>query len=194
MIKVYVININNVLLDEKHIPKYCQDMVNKYHLNSDRKKSLIGWLVLGKVLKEQYNIDIEKCPILKNKYGKPYIEKNIYFNISHCDDFVGVVVGDQKCGIDIEKVNSEKCSDSLVKKVLSEDEYNYYNSNKNFEFFFEKWVVKEAYYKREGTGINLKNISENILEIPYIEKFSYLNNKYVYAVFPEIKEKDRAFI
>lgn len=101
---------------------------------------------------------------LKNKYigkyylnekGKPLSESK-YFNISHSDGMVVLVIDSFNVGVDIEKVRpfdndlKDYISSTLEKEYIKDD-----------QTFFEVWTNKEALVKALGIGLN-----SNIKDIP----------------------------
>ena len=134
----------------------------KYLLEKEDKKYLkehkIALDLLGYILKKQYNIHLSNIEeeFIYDKYGKPYLKhyKNIHFNISHCDGFVAVGVSNDPIGIDIEKVKA--CKEAMMKKILTDKEYQYLQMAECKEHaFFKFWKLKESYLKWCGKGFSL---------------------------------------
>ena len=68
--------------------------------------SLKAWSLLSKILLEDYNIKLSKEILKYNNFNKPYIKDNpIYFNISHSNKYIAIIICDKECGIDIEYVD-----------------------------------------------------------------------------------------
>ena len=162
--KVYFLDITNMEYDKKIIdslPIYCKEKINKVN-NVDLKKSRIfSWYFLTKILLNDYNIDLCKKNILENKNGKPYIE-GIYFNITHSDKYIGIIIDDVECGIDIEKIEIKVNSDKFARKILTEEELQEFNRNKSIGFLIKKWTKIETHYKILGEGIALSNLNNEI--------------------------------
>lgn len=106
--------------------------------------------------KEKIERYFDNYKLIYNEYGKPYIENNeFYFNKSYSCDLGVLVIENNECGIDIEKIR--KYNEVMSKKIFSIDEYNYVNSKINKDYYFTfLWTLKEAYLKYIGTGINIK--------------------------------------
>lgn len=127
------------------------------------------------IAKDNYLCNYE---IVKNKYGKPYFKNSdIYFNISNSSDLSVAIVSNDEVGIDIQKIK-DKYEDSLVNKVLTQNEKNFYKNSSNKEKDFTKiWVMKESYLKMLGIGLEygLKNIDtiENKNKFTIIEYENY---------------------
>ena len=118
--------------------------------------------------------------ILKNKYvgeyhlnefGKP-ISDNFYFNVSHSDYLVALIVDSSPIGIDVERI---RAIDSKLKKYISNDKEKEYIHDD--ESFFEIWTNKEALVKCVGTGIKTK--PNNIPGLPLNDKRDYKGNIYL---------------
>ena len=106
-------------------------------------------------------LEKEGIKFIKNEYGKPIDPENkIFFNKSHCKEFSVLLLDNNKCGIDVEKI--KKYNDVVAKKMCSSEEYDYLNYSKNKDYDFTLlWVAKEAYLKCLGIGIStsMKDIS-----------------------------------
>ena len=90
-------NINDFSNDEidsfyQKIYKDKKERIDKYKNDITKKRSIIGEILLSRLL-EKNNFNYEELSFYTNKDGKPYIKDNpIYFNISHSNDFVVVVI------------------------------------------------------------------------------------------------------
>lgn len=86
--------------------------------------------------------------------GKPYIKNypELHFNLSHCRRYVAVAIHSSPVGVDIEC--RRKVSQSLIKKVCSEDEQQTIAASQEPDMeFLRLWTRKESYLKYTGTGI-----------------------------------------
>ena len=179
MTKLYLFDIKNYLKSNnekfKIIPPSFKKRIDRYKDESDKLRSSIGYYLLIKYLKEDFNIEINDEDILTNKFDKPYIKNNpIYFSISHSLNFVGVLLSDNECGLDIQH-DDNLTHEKLAKKILLDKEYEMYEKNR--DILFKKWVQIEAYYKKMGTGIKYNNLDISIDYMVY-EIFDNQNNKY----------------
>ena len=142
-------DINNFVLNSNDKLKY-----NKI-LNKKRKKQfIIGRMLLSELLITEYNKKYIDIPIIFNKNGKPYLKNNnIYFNISHSNDYVICAISDKNIGVDIEKIKS--VNKNSVKFYAKEKEVEYICNN---DIDFNRraiciYSLKEAYYKMNGFDI-----------------------------------------
>jgi len=183
MAKIYIVDkgnkINYRYLKES-LPENVLKIVNKYTDIKSFESSLIGWYVLYNNLKKNHNIDLANEEIVFNDYGKPFVN-NVYFNISHSKNLISVIIGDNECGIDIEKVNENHHKDKLVLRVLSDEELLF--NNNNIEYFIKQWTKKEAYYKMKGTGISFEKLKQNInFPVCTYEILDIMNEKYYMSI------------
>lgn len=179
MTKLYLFDIKNYLKSDnekiKLIPPSFKKRIDRYKDEYDKLKSSIGYYLLIKYLKEDFGIEINDENILTNKFDKPYIKNNpIYFSISHSLNFVGVLLSDNECGLDIQH-DDNLTHEKLAKRILLDKEYEMYEKNR--DILFKKWVQIEAYYKKMGTGIKYNNLDISIDYMVY-EIFDNQNNKY----------------
>lgn len=90
--------------------------------------------------------------------GKPYTfvkGSQIYFNISHSNDYVICGIDDNEIGIDIEKnLDMDLSISELVlsnyerEKLLELDKYE------QKKYFYMIWTLKESFLKYTGEGLN----------------------------------------
>ena len=86
--------------------------------------------------------------------GKPYMKNypEMHFNLSHCRRYMAVAIHSSPVGVDIEC--RRKVSQSLIKRVCSEDEQHLIAASQEPDMeFLRLWTRKEAYLKYTGTGI-----------------------------------------
>lgn len=146
----------------------------KMRFSENRKASVIGEGIIRMALSEELNIPPEKIKILKSESGKPYVEENIFFNISHSKGFVLAGTAYSPIGVDIEKLREPNYK--TIKKFCTEAEEEYILSalseEEKIKRFFTVWTLKEAYFKCTGEGIgrglkttafkgNINRVSEN---------------------------------
>ncbi len=171
-LKLIYDNINNysqedysyflsIIKEEKH------NKILKILNENDKKRSILGELLFIELLKE-LKIDYNSIQIYKNKNGKPYIEnKNIYFNISHSNDYVVCAISNNEIGIDIEKIRT--INPNVIKQFATVNEIEYIKKQDSyFKKCFEIFTLKESYFKCLGTNLNyIKKvefkISENLI-------------------------------
>lgn len=159
MIKLTISKYNENLKEHSYeLLRSC--LSNSFKEKFDRLKDLkqkqfvaMEYLILKILLNKKNNFDFSF-----NKYGKPFIENSLNFNISHSGDYLAVAVSNNEIGIDLQKNKTVK--ESILKRICSEKEMMYIDDSgdKNFEFT-KIWTKKEAFVKRYGQSI-IQNLSK----------------------------------
>lgn len=107
---------------------------------------------------------ITSYKILKSKNGKPYLENsNIFYNISHKNKMVGLVISNSEVGLDMEYIDTESIKrQSTLKYFFTEKERESITNN---EELLTLWTKKESYIKlnggmlRDAIGLDINNIN-----------------------------------
>ena len=94
--------------------------------------------------------------------GKPYIDNsNIFYNISHKNKMVGLIISDSEVGLDIEYIDTENIKrESTLKYFFTEKERKSITTN---EELLTLWTKKESYIKlnggmlRDAIGLDINN-------------------------------------
>lgn len=127
----------------------------KMRFSRDGQASVIGEGMIRFALGEEMNIPPEKIEILKTENGKPFVNGNIFFNISHSKGFVTAVTADSPVGVDIENIREPNYK--TIKRFCTDDEEEYILSASDeaekIKRYFTVWTLKEAYFKCTGEGI-----------------------------------------
>ena len=113
--------------------------------NGDRKT--LSSQILKYSYRDTYGRNINIAKIHKGEYGKPYYDNNFYYNISHSKNFLCIATDENEIGIDIEE--SRSVNSNLSKRILAKDE------DVIDEDILNNWVIKEAYSKYLGLGLNV---------------------------------------
>lgn len=192
MIHIYYITINegfheNILqtflpiqpIDYKH-------KIMRYRRWQDAQLSLLGRVILYKVVKEVFNKDYTEDGIKYTKYNKPYFDKNsVKFSISHSGEIAVCAVCDHsEIGIDVELISKIDIDD--FKTQMTSNEWNkIMNSINKNNAFFDYWTQKEAVIKGYGQGLTIPltsfEITDNktmILEEEFFLKEIFISKKY----------------
>ena len=94
--------------------------------------------------------------ILRNSYGKPYLEGNpFYFNVSHTQGYAFIGISETPIGVDVEKILKERVVSNTP--LMSESEHRAIkNAPDETDAFFSFWCAKEALLKAQGTGFQTR--------------------------------------
>lgn len=157
-------------VDDKYIDELSNQLPENLRINLRpqskglvKKRSLLGNLLLKKMLIFlDYPMDILRG-LKVNDYGKPYIERFYSFNISHSGFIVACALAlNARIGIDIEKLRSISLKD--VEKTMNDLQWKRILSSRSpNQEFFRIWTMKEASIKADGKGLSfpLKDILIN---------------------------------
>ena len=153
-------------LDYKQVLGYVSkqriDKSHRYIYQKD-KNLCVGVELLLNHLLNKMGID---DPIFDTDgYGKPYLKNysDVYFNLSHSENYVACAVSDSPVGVDIEYVHDIDWD--LARHCYHDCEYEYILNNSNSKkAFYEMWVLKESYMKMTGLGFRLP-LNEFTVEI-----------------------------
>lgn len=166
--------------------KKCLD----YRFDEDKKRCIAADFLVRKILGDSLGKSAREIEIYTDENGKPYVNENIHFNLSHSDKYVALVVADKPVGIDIEKIKSVRlnlldyfCSEKDKKYILGEEKSAGENIPDNaLERFFEVWTFKEAYLKCTGEGISKKAVRINFDDY---DKYLKTSDGFVLCVYME---------
>ena len=140
----------------RKMPESIRNKINRYVRWQDRQAGLFGKLLLLKGLTEYGGYSPDCLNSLSyNDFGRPFIDSDIDFNISHSGDYVVCAVADrEKVGIDIEKIRPIVLSD--FKNYMTYREWeDIAASDRQYEMFYEHWTMKESVIKAEGRGLSI---------------------------------------
>lgn len=159
-IKVEDINdytdVNYMLFTAEMDPER-QQKAFSYAREEDRMLCILADNLAKRMISESYDIYPQMISFYRDANGKPRcLNSFAKFNISHSGTKVACAVSDNEIGIDIE-INRSHPS-TTIDRFATENEKKYID--KAEENFLKIWVLKEAYVKCTGEGINgnLKNI------------------------------------
>jgi 4'-phosphopantetheinyl transferase len=90
-------------------------------------------------------------------YGKPYIfPTTLYFNTSHSNGRMVVVISSCSVGVDLELMNPDIDVDAVSKIIMSYEELDLWQKldpKLKLQYFYKLWSFKEAYLKQRGIGL-----------------------------------------
>ncbi len=138
--------------------------------DNKRRQSLAGEWLIKQLLAKQFGI--LNAVICRDKNGRPYVKENrIFISIAHSGDLVAVAADYSAIGIDVEKIRPNKLN--LADRIClpREKEYIFAAPDLSLYRFYEVWTAKEAYFKKQGTGItdfksvDILSLDRNIFDI-----------------------------
>lgn len=143
---------------------------------------LKSMVMLQDILLEEYPQIPQPISFDYEEHEKPYLKdfSNVFFNISHCEHGIAVVVDDSPVGIDIESFYNPESA--LMKKTMNTLEYNQIINSENPALEFTKlWTQKESVFKLRGTGIT-DELHDTLCGPEIINSFVNFEKRYVYSV------------
>ena len=144
----------------KILPPQKQKQVLKSSHDVRKKQIIMSFFLLIYGLYREYGI--YKCPEIDYmEKGKPYFKdyKNVYFNYSHSQKTVALMLSDRQCGIDIDYI--DRFDLKIIDKICNEKEKKVILKSKNPNRELCKiWTKKEAILKCIGCGFisGIKNM------------------------------------
>lgn len=151
--KIILANVNDIIQDKDEIVSQISPMYIQKYRSFSLLKDKNQELAAGYLLKKYLGI-YKDDQILCNEYGKPYLSSgNVYFNLSHSEEYVALAMADHEVGVDVEKIR--KYHDATVKKVFNDDQRKMLEQlpvSKKDSKFTEIWTKMESILKLEGTG------------------------------------------
>lgn len=154
-IQTYVIEKFNVEDLNINVPKFYKVIKNETKL---------AYLLLSYMYYTKYSKKLNMNSIVKDENNKPiFINKDLYFNISHSKDYVACSLAPFNIGIDIEQDRNIK--NNIIERIK-------HINDKNISLI-EIWNIKEAYSKYLGIGLKL-NFANN--SINYIKQNTNIEN------------------
>ncbi|GAB6990774.1 4'-phosphopantetheinyl transferase family protein [Paenibacillus pini] len=137
-----------------------KERILKFHFIKDKIRSLVGELLLKKIINTLYNAPYEEMEITRDEYGKPFLSSpsiKVEFNISHAGDWVVVAIDRMKIGIDIEQIVTMNLE--IAERFFTQEEYKYIaqqsSQEQRDEQFIRIWTMKESYIKGVGRGLTI---------------------------------------
>jgi 4'-phosphopantetheinyl transferase len=139
---------------KKILPPRVKKKIFKFRRWQDRQAFILGKLLVWKGLKLHRYEDDCLTKLQTNSYGKPYIDGNVFFNLSHSGQFVVCAFYKEEIGIDIEEISHIDTDE--FKHIFTEQEQNLLTTSSNpAKDFFRFWTIKESVIKAEGKGLSI---------------------------------------
>jgi 4'-phosphopantetheinyl transferase len=160
--------------------RYPQDVALRY----------LGYRVLAERL-EQHGFPRTVLSSLKRtSFGRPTLDIDLDFNLSHSDDVVAVAVASRgKVGVDIERAHPVNPQDYALHLSASEMEDLTRGEGRDPHAFLRLWASKEAAVKADGRGFSIPpaevRVAENVARGPgfsfHLHRFDLADEIICYA-------------
>lgn len=175
-----IVNINELNIDEisKKVSDRRIEKASKFKSDDDKKRSIAVEYLLNEMIEACKDSDLSRNIDLSDKYiqmmqdvstpvtleydekGKPHIYKSkgedkadaIQFALTHSGEYVGCIISEMPCGIDIERHSEKRDYEKIARRVLTENESELVN---NRDDFYNIWTLKESVMKAVGIGLSL---------------------------------------
>lgn len=143
------------------LPEELRNKALRYRKEDDQLRSIGSSFLL---LKASKGHEIHYSP-----EGKPFIDGEFYFNISHSGDYVVLAEADSPVGVDVERVADIGINDGLKDIALTEREKLFVKDS--LLRFYVVWTRKESLVKCEGSGFvsepcEIDSLPENDFDEP----------------------------
>jgi len=143
---------NDKLLNKllKRLPTNFYDKIINISNEKQRLLSLGGRILLYNAIKEGY---ISGEELIYKENQKPYINNSKkFFNITHSNSIVSLIVSEDEVGIDVERI--KKANLKVATRFFCKNEIDFIDSSRDKnDAFFTLWVRKESLLKAVGVGI-----------------------------------------
>lgn len=134
------------------LPERVVERAFRFSRWQDRQALLLGKLLIWKGLKDHHYDDDCLKMLHFNKYGKPYVDGKVFFNLSHAGRYVVCAFASEEIGIDIEEIRPIEIDDFI--SIFSVQEINLLRLSKQPQTdFFRIWTLKESVVKADGRGM-----------------------------------------
>ncbi|KAL3879993.1 hypothetical protein ACJMK2_032265 [Sinanodonta woodiana] len=150
-----------------------RERISKFYFKRDAKASMVGRLMIRKVVHLVTGIPYEEIQLGRTDKGKPYIINDLpwhcrhfEFNVSHQGEYVVLASeAESLVGIDIMKLDTPRSTpvpDFLhtMRRQFTFEEMNFIKSSgqetHQLRTFYRLWCLKESYVKALGIGIGFE--------------------------------------
>jgi 4'-phosphopantetheinyl transferase len=136
-----------------------RDRIGRFRRFEDKQRALFGELLVRMEISRSLSIPNGDIEILTGERGKPHLDghPDFHFNISHAGRYIACAFSGEPVGIDIEVIAQAdmKIADRFFAKGEREYIFTRTSESARREAFYRVWTMKEAYIKREGSGLGI---------------------------------------
>ncbi len=135
------------------------ERAGRFHFDIHRKRYIVGRAMLRTTLSRILGTAPRKLQFAYSQYGKPTLEGDLRFNLSHSDSYaVLAVAAGCDVGVDVERVRRDDDLIPLARRFFSPAEVEQLTAlpaDEQTMAFFRCWTRKEAYIKADGAGLSI---------------------------------------
>ena len=152
-----------------------QERICRFTFKRDAKASLVGQLMLHKLIRETLQIPNDKILLERTDKGKPYLPKlplPFSFNVSHQGAYTVMAASSsaQLLGVDVMRIDEERFVEeaklddffhTMRRQFTSREWGNIRHGDRKGQLqnFYRHWCLKESYVKAVGVGIGMNLLS-----------------------------------
>ncbi|WP_239613718.1 4'-phosphopantetheinyl transferase family protein [Cohnella mopanensis] len=141
----------------EYVSKTRLNKAKRYKVADDFNRSVISELLVNYILLTQYQLPGQSLEWATHSSGKPYLRSwpDLYFNVSHAQDFVACVFDRDEVGVDIEYMREFRYSD-IANRFFTRYENTFianHSDDTKLNAFYKVWTHKESYLKAIGSGL-----------------------------------------
>ncbi len=129
----------------------------KFYFQRDSERFIISRGILRLILGVYTNRNPVDLIFQYGTHGKPYLEQEICFNMSHSGGLaVYAFTRNVQVGIDVEHIRQMPDAEEIIARFFSSYENSVFRGlpeDQKQEAFFRCWTLKEAYIKAIGDGL-----------------------------------------
>ncbi len=134
------------------------DRANRFHFERHRRDFVVGRGLLRELVGKYLGEKPETLNFSYGPYGKPALNKNLHFNMSHSHG-VALFAFSEDCqiGVDVEHIRADFASEEIARRFFSAPEVETFSAlpeDEKVEAFFRCWARKEAFIKATGMGLS----------------------------------------
>lgn len=171
-------NYRNIELDESFLCPRDLDRYKNISNNAKKFEFLLGRNFLRCLLEnfENKNYDILELEFSEN--DKPSLKNsNIHFNLSHSNNYLVMLLSENPCGVDLQKLEKLVKSERLWERISHPNEISK-NEDLTESLILEHWTAKEALTKCLGGGFSHSFQKIDLSCLPESPIFNYNDKLY----------------
>lgn len=131
------------------------------------------------IMKSLQEYGVSADTVHRTEKGKPYVNQDVYFSVSHSGKHFVCLISDKPVGVDIQKERHVGMT-KISNRYFCSEESEYINETGS-EGFFLLWARKEAYSKYTGKGLEEIMKGTSVLNREDVEFFDFQLEKGLYC-------------